>query len=264
MVGRAVPDWDKPTPPAPPGPTAPGTNPTDPGWAPTVQQEVEKGKKATGRTESPQIRFEIKRGAEVNKFLEGAAPGAWERCANVTCTFQSPYRDYTRFRRKYPSIIWGIYREITVTIHLVWDATTTWDTVLTYWELVKKWPATDHWVYRWQWTSWEVEMDVPGGGKNVARMTDETPPGETENRPQDDDLASPWDPFPPGLIPRPLKSEAPPTEPVEPPRPKRVGMLIGEGTDAEVLVARADPGVEPDLWFSADDIAAAAEAAAGD
>jgi hypothetical protein len=39
-------------------------------------------------------------------------------------------------------------------------------------------------------------------------------------------------------------------------------MLIGEGTDAEVLVACAVPFVEPDPWFSADGIAAATVAAA--
>jgi hypothetical protein len=275
---------NNPPPTPPPGPTSGDPPPTDPGWAPTVQKELDQAKKDRGNPPgSPWIRIDIKSGDTEVKYLDGDDPGEWERDANVTVTFQSPHEDYTRFKRKYPKISWAWYRKITVTITIWWGPSIPlWTDELTYWVLDPPiHHETDWWIYRWRLTSYERQFDTGSGTTTTGWTTDDTPPEKITSIPRPDDLHSPSDPFPPHMVPRPpstgytlpspatepaptptplppdgSKGEAPksllPTIPEpEEPKPKRVGMLA----------PGFEPHQDPLRWVNADLVEEAVRAA---
>jgi hypothetical protein len=154
-------DWTQAPPhEPPPGATQPAPLPTSPGWAPWVNG-VAAGAGGGGGGANPattSVQIQVTRGETVKFATEGDNPGPWE-IQPVTSKLDDPYRDFTRFRRKYPKITWREYTKVRVKVVIQFANGTTFEDDFTFWEPGPAVPLQNWWVYTWKHTSGKREIE---------------------------------------------------------------------------------------------------------
>lgn len=206
-----MPDWTANEPPAPPGALTPDPTPFSPGWSDWMDKELQQLRQkhpeipATGYSTSLVVE---RRGTKIF-LLSGGQPGQWEKEDKTYVTQPpTPYRDFTRFRRKFPQLVWGVYREIKVDILVEWVDAKGHRVVIAkgyfFWVLEQRFTRQQVFVYRWKLTS--GERPEPGLDGSVGWTDESPPPGDPQPKPGDspDPLPSP----PPEVLRSALASPA--------------------------------------------------------
>jgi hypothetical protein len=153
-------DWtDKPDFDPPPGKTDPLPSALDDGWREWIKREIEDARKekyGPGSSKTYDFKFKCEKTGEHDLATGGGVPGAWET-EPVTSKTRPPaeYKDFTRFRRKYPTLTITRYEvfKVTLTITFPQPDGGTFERTSTFWKPIRTTAYRDIFVYRWWQTS---------------------------------------------------------------------------------------------------------------
>jgi hypothetical protein len=153
-------DWEqKPDLDEPPGKTDPRPSPSDSGWAEWVRKEANEAREkkyGPGTSKEYKISLTVERIGTVDFATEGTVPGPWET-EPVTAKTQPPaeYKDFTRYRRKYPKIKiirYEVYK-VTLVIEFPQPDGGKLENTYHFWKSLGGTNFEGIWVYRWKQTS---------------------------------------------------------------------------------------------------------------
>jgi len=259
-------DWTAPVPVPPPGQMDPAPKIHHPGWAPWVDgitQDAFKQKYGGAPPTGFVKNMIVKRDEEETIVpVSGTTPTQWEKDNEVTWETEppEPYRDFTRFKRKYASITYRYYKRVTVTVLIVFMDGTSWksDPPYVFWEPTSG-PQTSHdsWVKRWVHTS-GLNWIQGQTGLIKGRWRHAIPPDDRYAEPTLDDLnlreALPYGP-PAKLLgmARPVETEALAMLATPPMRAPGYGWRWVERDELERLAGDSQ-------WVSSDELGGAARA----
>jgi hypothetical protein len=101
-------------------------------------------------------------------YSEGANPTPWEKEDATFETDVPEYRDFTRYRRRYPTIAWRFYREVRARVFIRFPDGLTFEREYTFWRPEgNPQTSTNLWFYRWRRTSGIEIGDPPGRWKDA-------------------------------------------------------------------------------------------------